>query len=181
MSKIDRYRAFFLSVAEAAAQLSHAKKRKVGCVIVSPNGNIIAHGWNGMPTGYENECEHRQTVFMTSIRDHDIGTPSKELHTNPEVLHAEENAIGKCAAAGTPTRGCSMILTYAPCIRCARLIWRSGIREVFYLDKYSGADAIHKDGTILLAKTGVVVSQINPDGSLVNQNEAWNQELSSEV
>lgn len=46
--------------------------------------------------------------------------------------HAELNAITNAARIGTPLAGCSLVVTHAPCMDCARAIVQAGIREVFF-------------------------------------------------
>ncbi len=76
-----------MKTAEVYADLSSARRLHVGCVIVK-NDTIIGIGYNGMPTGWDNNCEE------------EISWPTGEiqfLKSKPEVLHAETNAIAKVA------------------------------------------------------------------------------------
>jgi deoxycytidylate deaminase len=45
-----------MEAAGVYARLSSAKRLQVGCVIVK-NNTIIGIGYNGMPSGWDNECE----------------------------------------------------------------------------------------------------------------------------
>ena len=54
-----KYFDLYQQMALSAARQSVAVKRQVGCVIVTPSG-MIAPGWNGMPAGFPNQCEHPQ-------------------------------------------------------------------------------------------------------------------------
>jgi len=72
--------------AHTFAELSHAKRAQVGCIIVKDN-RIISIGYNGMPSGWDNDCED-------IVRDHN-GTTT--LKSKPELLHAETNPIAKVA------------------------------------------------------------------------------------
>ena len=47
----------YLKMAEEWGQLSKARRRKVGCLIVK-DGQIISDGYNGTPAGYDNNCEY---------------------------------------------------------------------------------------------------------------------------
>jgi dCMP deaminase len=115
----------FMDTAERFAQLSSAKRLKVGAVVVQDN-RIISIGYNGMPSGWTNECE--ETVYR--IAEEPI------LKTKEEVIHAEANAILKLARDGERGNGASLFCTHAPCIQCAKLIYGSGIKNVFYRDTY---------------------------------------------
>jgi dCMP deaminase len=106
----------------------------VGAVIVKDD-TVISYGYNGMPAGWDNNCEH-------ILQD---GT----LKTNPEVLHAESNAIAKLARSTNSGLGADMFVTHGPCLECAKLIFQSGIRRVFYAEDYrddSGIQFLYKSG-----------------------------------
>ena len=107
----------YIELAEVWAQLSLAKRNKVGALLVK-DGTIIADGYNGTPTGFENECE-------------DV-----EGKTKWYVLHAEANAILKVARSTQDCRGSTLYLTLSPCRECAKLIAQAGIKRVLYLEQY---------------------------------------------
>ena len=118
-----------MKAAEVYASLSYAKKLKVGCVIVKDN-TIIGIGYNGMPSGWTNDCE--EWVEVNDIFSDD----DRELRTKPEVIHAESNAISKVARSTNSTQDAHLFVTHAPCIHCAKLIHQSGIKSVYYRDTY---------------------------------------------
>jgi dCMP deaminase len=110
-----------MGIADLTSKLSYAKRLNVGAVIVKGN-QIIGTGYNGMPTGWENNCE-------LTLED---GT----LKTKPEVLHAESNAIAKVSRSTESSEGATLFCTHAPCIDCAKLIYQAGISTVYYRDQY---------------------------------------------
>lgn len=110
-----------LDVAARYAELSQARRLKVGAVVVKDD-RIISIGYNGTPSGWDNNCE-------------DEVAPAK-LVTKPEVIHAEENAIAKLARSHESGDGATMFITHAPCAQCAKLILVSGIKAVYYRDVY---------------------------------------------
>lgn len=136
-----------MDCAERFAQLSHAKRAQVGSIIVKDN-RIISIGYNGMPSGWDNVCE-------TIKEQHDIGTTM--LFTNPEVLHAETNAIAKLAQSNESSTDATLFCTHEPCIECAKLIHQSGIRHVIFKRSY---DAAKGTGTEFLVKSGCVVEKL---------------------
>jgi dCMP deaminase len=115
-----------MNAAEVYAELSSAKRLHVGCVIVK-NNTIIGIGYNGMPSGWTNECEYYHGLDLN-------GNPT--LVTKPEVLHAETNAIAKVAKSTNSTDGATIFVTHAPCLDCAKLIYQSGINSVYYRHSY---------------------------------------------
>lgn len=120
--------------ARRTAELSHARRLHVGAVIVKDD-TVISYGYNGMPAGWNNDCED---VL-------DDGT----LKTKPEVLHAESNAIAKLARSHNSGVGADIFVTHAPCLDCAKLIYQSGISRVWFGHQYrddSGIDFLKKSG-----------------------------------
>lgn len=136
----------YLDFAKRVSSMSHAVRLKVGAIIAKDNGNILSYGYNGMPTGMDNCCE----FYVSDVRITDVGVHEhRHLQTNPEVLHAESNAIMKCAKEGKSTNGAWLFLTHSPCINCAKLIVQSGISAVVYLEDYrdsTGVDFLNKCG-----------------------------------
>ena len=57
-SKLDEV---YLQMAESISSLSHAERRKVGCLIVKDT-QIISEGYNGTPWGFDNSCEYTNYV-----------------------------------------------------------------------------------------------------------------------
>ena len=119
------------------ADCSTAEKLKVGCVLVK-NDRIISIGYNGMPSGWSNECE-RQSFFTEDGQQ----LLNEILITKPEVLHAEENAITKLARSTESGDGATAFITHAPCLSCAKLLYSSGIIEVYYVHAYKDTAGIY--------------------------------------
>ena len=126
----SKYVRAFMTCAETFADLSHAERLKVGCVIVKDN-RIISIGYNGMPAGWENKCE-----TLEFFNEQGLQQVQPFLKTKPEVLHAESNAIAKLARSSESGEGAVLFTTHAPCIDCAKLIYQSGISEVYYKNPY---------------------------------------------
>ena len=111
-----------MEVAKTFANLSHAKRLNVGAIVVKDD-RIISIGYNGMPSGWENECEIENT-------------------TKPQVLHAESNAIAKLARSNDSGLGADIFITHSPCIECAKLIYQSGIKRVYFGEQYRSTDGL---------------------------------------
>jgi len=140
----DKFKSAFMETAQTFAELSHARRLKVGAIVVKED-RIISIGYNGMPSGWDNNCEDE---FL-----HEDG--STTLRTKPEVLHAETNAIAKLAKSNDSGNGATMFITHSPCIECAKLIYQSGINHVMYMQNYRD-DA----GVEFLKRSGVTVEQV---------------------
>lgn len=137
MSKQDRYDALYMDIATRASKMSFAERAKVGAVVVK-NNNIIAWGFNGTPTGFDNSCEYTDHVDHT--------------YTKKEVIHAEQNCIAKLAKGGNSSDGATLYVTLSPCFTCATSLIQAGIKRVVYKSNY------HTDGIDLLEKAGVDIT-----------------------
>jgi dCMP deaminase len=127
-----------MKTAETFAELSHAKRLHVGAIVVKDD-RIISIGYNGMPAGWDNNCED-----VVQFSD-----DTTALKTKPEVLHAETNAIAKLARSSDSGLGADLFVTHSPCLDCAKLIYQSGISRVWYGTEYrdsSGPDFLRKSG-----------------------------------
>ena len=145
----------YMRTAEIFAELSHARRLHVGAIVVKDD-RIISIGYNGMPAGWDNNCEYEVTEFQT-----EYGVGSKlvntgELKTRPEVLHAETNSIAKLAKSNESGLGATMFVTHAPCLDCAKLIYQSGISSVLYRNTYRDTS-----GITFLEKSGIIVEKLN--------------------
>ena len=144
---MDKFDKAHMQTAKVYARLSPAKRLKVGAILVK-EGRIISIGYNGTPSGWSNECEY------PSKRGALTGNVI-ELKTKPEVLHAETNAIAKVAKSSESSEGATLYTTHAPCLKCSKLIYQSGIVSVFYENEYRT-----QDGIKFLQKSGVVIRKM---------------------
>ncbi len=136
----------YMQTAKIFAECSTARRLHVGAIVVKDN-RIISIGYNGMPSGWDNNCEH------------EIRWPNGEirfLETKEEVLHAESNAISKLARSPESGDGATMFITHSPCISCAKLIYQSGIRKVYFGEQYRSTDGIE-----FLKKCNVDAEQVD--------------------
>lgn len=134
-----------MKTAETFSELSHARRLHVGAIVVKDD-RIISIGYNGMPAGWDNNCEDEiiDDKWMVTLK------------TKPEVLHAETNAIAKLAKSNESGMGASMFVTHAPCLDCAKLIYQSGISSVLYRNAYRDTSGVE-----FLKKSGVTVEIVD--------------------
>jgi dCMP deaminase len=169
----QKFKDLYMAWAARTAQLSHARRLQVGAVIVKDD-SVISYGYNGMPAGWDNNCESfeymngaaggwldpeeicEQWPFVEDDIDPDLGYARRyRLKTKPEVLHAESNAIAKLAKSTNSGLGATMFVTHAPCMECAKLIYQSGIGHVLYRDAYRD-----DSGVKFLVLSGVKIEQV---------------------
>lgn len=133
-----KYHTLYMDIATRVSQMSHAQRRKVGCVIVK-DGRIVSMGWNGMPAGWDNSCE--TLSFFDQYDGRQLLEPN--LVTKAEVLHAESNAIAKLARDGQSSLGCTLYTTVMPCMNCAKIIHQSGISHLLYCEDYRDRSGVN--------------------------------------
>jgi dCMP deaminase len=171
----------YMRTAETFAKLSHAQRLHVGAIVVKDD-RIISIGYNGMPAGWDNNCEDKEysrgdeggwispeeietqwpheEVVHESQSDDTVWTHTRrfKLKTKPEVLHAERNALDKLAKGNEGGLGSTMFITHAPCLECAKSIYGAGISHVFYRDSYRSEDGIQ-----FLTKCGVSIEKLSSE------------------
>ncbi len=127
----------YLRMAREWGKLSRCKRKQVGAIIVKDR-MIISDGYNGTPSGFDNDCEDEEGL------------------TKWYVLHAEANAILKVAASTQSCRGATLYITLSPCRECSKLIHQAGIVRVVYQNAYKD-----NSGMIFLEKAGVDVVHLH--------------------
>jgi len=152
----EKFKQAYMQTAKTFAELSHARRLKVGCIIVKDD-RIISIGYNGMPAGWDNNCEHEMKWPNGEIRF---------LQTKEEVLHAESNAIAKLARSVESGEGASLFVTHSPCLDCAKLIYQAGIKNVYYLNDYRDDTGIQ-----FLIKSTIQVEKMQNQDYLLAQSK----------
>jgi dCMP deaminase len=142
---------YFMGIAMLSAQRSKDSSTQVGACIVNDKHKIVSVGYNGMPTGCDDDD-------MPWERDGETSLDTKY----PFVCHAELNAI--LNSSFSSLSGCTVYVTLFPCNECAKAIIQSGIkRVVYYENKYAETESV-KASYILFKKCGVEVEEYSPSG-----------------
>lgn len=139
-----KYNRLYMDIAERIAEMSYARRLKVGSVLVK-NDNIISFGWNGTPNGFDNNCENESFDAIGNII----------LETKSEVLHAEANCLMKLTKTTNTSENAILYVTHAPCINCAKLIHQAGIKILYYRNIYRSDEGIK-----FLEKCGLEIKKI---------------------
>jgi dCMP deaminase len=161
---------FYMDVAHRVAKLSSAVRLQVGCIVVKDD-RILSYGYNGTPAGWDNTCEHTEWIpeggntvdypLRAYYPEYDGygGYRNYRLTTKPEVIHAERNCIDKLARSHDSGDGATMFLTHSPCVECAKSIYTSGIKHVYYREAYRNSGGLE-----FLDKCGVESTQVTVHG-----------------
>ena len=122
-----------MRMASIWAENSYCIRRKVGALLVKDQ-MIISDGYNGTPSGFENNCEDESSK------------------TKPYVLHAEANAITKVAKSNNSSEDATLYVTTSPCMECSKLIIQAGITRIVYAEKYRNTE-----GLAILERAGIEI------------------------
>jgi dCMP deaminase len=141
----SKYIDAYMQTAHIFANCSTAIRLKVGAIVVKDD-RIISIGYNGMPSGWDNNCEDE-------IRYPDAHGIT--LKTKPEVLHAEMNALMKLAKSTESGDQATMFITHAPCMDCAKGIYQAGIKSIYYRTSYRDSAGVE-----FLEKCGVKIEKV---------------------
>ncbi len=137
----------YMELAENLAKRSHCVKAQVGAVLAKDT-RIVSLGYNGPPAGTHN-CD---------IEWPEEGCPRDSKGSCSLALHAEQNAILYASKNNVSIEGSTLYVTLSPCISCARIIYTTGIKKVYYLNSYADYKGLTTDeGVDFLQKFGVEV------------------------
>lgn len=160
----------YMKMARCMGELSYAVRNKVGAIIVSKNGQIISQGFNGTPSGADNCCEDVICNWQLGCRldkckdpgnalknvEYCTGCDYVKLVTKKSVLHAESNAIAKCAKWLNTTEDATIYITLSPCYECSKLIIQSGIKRVVFETLYRDTTGIDN-----LISSNIIVERLD--------------------
>ncbi|MDE6774989.1 MAG: dCMP deaminase family protein [Ruminococcus sp.] len=146
---------YFMGIAMLSAQRSKDNNTQVGACIVNNEKKIVAVGYNGMPTG----CNDDE---MPWEREGETSLDTKY----PFVCHAELNAILNSNSASLS--GCTLYVTLFPCNECAKAIIQSGIKKVVYhSNKYADSESTAA-ASFLFRKCGIECVDYSPCGNILS-------------
>lgn len=139
---------YFMGIALLSAKRSKDSNTQVGACIVSDENKILSVGYNGMPTG----CNDDEMPWERE------GEPLETKY--PFVCHAELNAILNRSSGSL--KNARIYVSLFPCNECAKAIIQSGIKEVIYMeDKYADTDGV-KASKKMFSMTGVNMRKYEP-------------------
>jgi dCMP deaminase len=114
MRAIPDWNSYFMTLVMPIASRSKDPHTQVGAIIVGPDNNIRATGFNSFPRGIRDDVPER------------LERPEKYMW----IEHAERNAIYSAAKCGVPLDGSRIYIRILPCMDCGRAIIQTGITEV---------------------------------------------------
>lgn len=131
----------YLGVALLHAELSKAKRLKVGACLVLDTGVLIP-GVNGLSKQLGNECEYL--------------AEDGQLVTKQETIHAEIAVLLRAAKTGLSTQNSTLYLSHSPCFACSSAMIAAGVKEIVFAEEYRDTDPL-----TMLEDCGIIVRQFN--------------------
>lgn len=131
---------YYHTRALAAASASPDEQTKVGALLIhGESGAVIAEGYNGFIRGAD-----------------DDNLPKTRPEKYDYMIHAETNLICNAVRHGISTNNCVMFCTISPCIKCMRMIYQAGIKEIYIKSFYTDYEqcASMNDLKILITNVG---------------------------
>lgn len=121
---------YFMGVAYLSSMRSKDPNTQVGACIVSEDNKILSMGYNGLPTG----CDDDEFPW---VRESENPLDNKYFYST----HSELNAI--LNYRGGSLEGAKIYVTLFPCNECAKAIIQCGIKKIIYADdKYADTPAV---------------------------------------
>lgn len=109
----------YFKMAHSIKELSPDEETKVGAVMLSPSGRIIAASYNG---------------FLRKANDNKL--PKTRPEKYKYVQHAERNLLYNCCYEGINTKGTTVLTTVSPCEECVRACYQAGVKRIIFDELY---------------------------------------------
>lgn len=119
----------WLRVAKDLSALSTCRRRQVGCVLLSFEGEVLGTGYNG-PAAGEPHCI-------------DVPCPGANLPSGTGLdacpaLHSEMNALAQCKDMH---RLKTVYVTASPCVLCVRYLANTSATRIVFSEKYPHSES----------------------------------------
>ena len=137
----------YLKLATREAQKSKCLRAKRGAIVVR-NGKILTKAYNQI-FPQNDFCQKHGC-----LRDK-LGLGLGRKLERCRSIHAEALAICRAAQKGISLVGATIYLTGQPCVNCAKLIYASKIKKVYYLDVYGD-----RTGEVFLKRMGILCERM---------------------
>lgn len=162
-----KYINIYKNILKEYETLSTCARLQVAALLVK-DGRILSVGYNGTSSGkchctqifkFENGTFMIQDTQATGWHEVSEAEWRKRHHEFSETseVHAEMNCLAFALRNNISIKDCSIIVSIAPCSKCAKFIGATGIKHVYYVNKYDAGD----EGILYLQSLGVDVRQID--------------------
>lgn len=149
----------FIDIVSRFAEESKCCKLKVASLAVRDRSPLCI-GINGTAPGTENCEDHFKAQFDLENMIYHSESFLEEHHKWSYIheLHAEQNLIARCLKQNISLENSTIYQTHFTCPECARLLSRTGIKELVYVYDY---DRQNNDSLEILQSQNIIVRQYN--------------------
>ena len=112
-----------MAKAKVVATRGSCRRKKVGCIIVTPQGHDRVTGYNGSLPGLPHCTDEGSDCLIRN--GHCIRT-----------VHSEANAVAQAARDGVSLNGATLYVTATTCVTCFKLVISAGIKRIVYGEPY---------------------------------------------
>lgn len=112
---------YYHTRALATASASPDEQTKVGALLIhGESGAVTAEGYNGFIRGAD-----------------DDNLPKTRPEKYDYIIHAETNLVCNAVRHGISTNNCVIYCTISPCVKCMRMLYQTGIKEIYIKSFYT--------------------------------------------
>jgi dCMP deaminase len=141
----------YLIKASNFSSSSGCLRAKIGCLIVREEKILVKTCNEVFPQN--NYCQ--QNGCLRDKLKLGLGQFAERCRS----IHAEAKAVSEAARKGVSLEEATAFTTCAPCINCAKLLVKAGIKEVYYIDKHGDSA-----GLKILEISSVKAERVIPPG-----------------
>jgi dCMP deaminase len=142
---------------------SRCDRAKIGAVIVSPDNQVVATGYNGPPARYDKATTDHCLDWCERGKQGPTDLPAEMLYDDCPANHAEMNALTH--SSWREQQGGVIYVTGSVCMTCAKAIANSGIAFVALVNVDEEADAHRHPEKVraFLEECGVIIWEVKID------------------
>ncbi len=151
---------YFMGIAVLASLRSKDPSTQVGACLVDQNNRVLSIGYNGAPTGMNDD------ILPWASLGEKIG--NLLTTKNPYIVHAEMNVFDNYKGFTSDLKDTKLYLLYSPCKLCTERISSLEVGEIIYLREYT------KNNTLKISSEWLIRSKTNH--KLYKTNSSYTKE-----
>lgn len=126
-----------MELATVTAERATCLRRRVGCVLLSGRGHVLATGYNGVAAG-QAHCNEITGVVRVGEATYGHACPGSQSPSGTnldgcQAIHAEQNALLQCRDV-YEIHTC--YVTASPCITCVKLLLNTSCERIVFTEAY---------------------------------------------
>lgn len=115
---------YIFELANIISLKSPDPKKQVGCILVSPNGDILSLGYNRLPKENHDNIDWSDRKYIKNI-----------------IIHAEMDCLTR---SNGNISDCILYCTLSPCTECFKLIMANNISTIYFIERHKTFDSVNE-------------------------------------